>query len=140
VQGKVTGAVFVGDGNFVIAPPGSELGMLKLLTKENEFSENFTHLVLRFTDSTDEEIKKASSSASGGCDGGLLKDSQNAMRHGRTLKHTGGSHPAGCAQPRAGWAVRGICTWKALQRQRDFCCRSARGEIRDGGRSWTDDV
>jgi hypothetical protein len=87
VQGKVTGAVFVGDGNFVIAPPGSELGMLKLLTKENEFSENFTHLVLRFTDSTDEEIKKASSSASGGCDGGLLKDSQNAMRHGRTLKH-----------------------------------------------------
>ena len=87
VQGKVTGAVFVGDGNFVIAPPPGELGMLKLLTKENEFSENFTHLVLRFTDNTYGEIKKAGGAASGGCDNGLLKDSQNAMRHGELLKY-----------------------------------------------------
>jgi hypothetical protein len=87
VQGKVTGAVFVGDGNFVIAPPPSEAGMLKLLTKENEFSENFTHLVLRFTDSTYDEIKKAGSAVSGGCENGLLKDSQNAMRHGELLKY-----------------------------------------------------
>jgi hypothetical protein len=87
VEGKVTGAVFVGDGNFVIAPPPGELGMLKLLTKENEFSENFTHLVLRFTDNTYGEIKKAGGAASGGCDNGLLKDSQNAMRHGELLKY-----------------------------------------------------
>ena len=87
VQGKVTGAVFVGDGNFVIAPPPSELGMLKLLTKENEFSENFSHLVLRFTDSTYEEVKTSNTPALGGCDSGLFRDSQNAMRHGRTLKH-----------------------------------------------------
>ena len=87
VQGKVTGAVFVGDGNFVITPPPSEMGMLKLLTKENEFSENFSHLVLRFTDSTYDEIKKAGSAASGGCDNGLLKDSQNAMRHGQVLRY-----------------------------------------------------
>ncbi len=87
VQGKVTGAVFVGDGNFVIAPPPSELGMLKLLTKENEFSEKFERMVLRFTDSTYDEIKKAGAAASGGCDNGLLKDSQNAMRHERTLKY-----------------------------------------------------
>ncbi|MFZ0146131.1 MAG: M1 family aminopeptidase, partial [Candidatus Sulfotelmatobacter sp.] len=87
VQGKVTGAVFVGDGNFVITPPPSEMGMLKLLTKENEFSENFSHLVLRFTDSTYDEIKKAGSAASGGCDNGLLKDSQNVMRHGQVLKY-----------------------------------------------------
>jgi hypothetical protein len=87
VQGKVTGAVFVGDGNFVIAPPASEAGMLKLLTKENEFSESFTHLVLRFTDNTYNEIKKAGSAASGGCENGLLKDSQNAMRHGQLLKY-----------------------------------------------------
>jgi len=87
VQGKVTGAVFVGDGNFVIAPPASELGMLKLLTKENEFSEKFERMVLRFTDSTYDEIKKAGAAASGGCDNGLLKDSQNAMRHERTLKY-----------------------------------------------------
>jgi hypothetical protein len=87
VQGRVTGAVFVGDGNFVISPPLAEIGMLKLLTKENEFSENFNHLVLRFTDSTYEEIKKAGGAASGACDSGLLKDSQNAMRHGRALKY-----------------------------------------------------
>jgi Peptidase family M1 domain len=87
VQGRVTGAVFVGDGNLVITPPPSEMGMLKLLTKENEFSENFSHLVLRFTDSTYEEIKKAGAAASGGCDNGLLKDSQNATRHGQLLKY-----------------------------------------------------
>ena len=59
VAGKVTGAVFAGDGNFILDPPASERDMLKLLTKENEFSENFSQMVLRFTDSTYDEIKKA---------------------------------------------------------------------------------
>ena len=87
VQGKVTGAVFVGEGNFVLDPPSaSEKSMLKLLTKENEFSENFSRAVFRFTDSTYDELKKAGSAASGGCDAGLLKDSQNATRHNRALK------------------------------------------------------
>jgi hypothetical protein len=87
VQGKVTGAVFVGDANLIITGPPSEMSMLKLLTKENEFSENFSHLVLRFTDSTYDEIKKAGTAASGGCDNGLLKDSQNVTRHGAVLKY-----------------------------------------------------
>jgi hypothetical protein len=82
VQGKVTGAVFTGDGNFVLDPPlESERKSLKLLTKEDEFSENFTQAVLRFTDSTYDDIKKGGSPASGGCDAGLLKDSQNTTRH-----------------------------------------------------------
>jgi hypothetical protein len=81
VQGRVTGAVFVGDGIFVLTPPPSELGMLKLLTKENEFSEKFEHMVLRFTDSTYDEIKKAGGAAWGGCDAGLFKESQNTTRH-----------------------------------------------------------
>jgi hypothetical protein len=82
VQGKVTGAVFTGDGNFVLDPPSaSEKNMLKLLTKEDGFSENFSQMVLRFTDSTYGEIKKAGSAAAGGCDAGLLKDNQNTMRH-----------------------------------------------------------
>jgi len=51
--------------------------MLKLFTKENEFSEKFEHLVLRFTDSTYDDIKKGGSVVSGGCDAGLLKDSQH---------------------------------------------------------------
>jgi len=82
VQGNVTGAVFVGDGNFVLDPPSeSERRSLKLLTKEDEFSEKFTHAVLRFTDSTYDDIKKGGNPSSGGCDAGLLKDSQNTTRH-----------------------------------------------------------
>ena len=82
VNGKVTGAVFSGDGNFVLDPPyASERNSLKLLTKENEFSENFEQMVLRFTDSTYEEIKKAGTVGSSGCDAGLLKDTQHVMRH-----------------------------------------------------------
>ena len=80
VQGKVTGAVFVGDGNLVLDAPPSERSMLKLLTKENEFNETFAQLVLRFTDSTYDEIKKSGTAATSGCDGGLLKDSQRATR------------------------------------------------------------
>lgn len=86
VNGKVTGAVFNGDGNFVLTPPAeTERKSLKYLTKEDEFNEKFERLVLRFTDSTYEEIKKAGTAASGGCDAGLLKDSQNVTRH--KIKH-----------------------------------------------------
>lgn len=82
VEGKVTGAVFVGEGTFVLEPKQeSERKSLKLLTKEDHFSENFEHAVLRFTDSTYDDIKKGGSPASGGCDAGLLKDSQHTTRH-----------------------------------------------------------
>lgn len=82
VNGKVTGAVFVGDGSFVLAPPTeTERKSLKYLTKEDEFNEKFERLVIRFTDSTYDEIKKAGTPASGGCDAGALKDSQNVTRH-----------------------------------------------------------
>jgi hypothetical protein len=41
VGGKVTGAVFVGDGNLVLDPGlPSEAASLKMLTRESEFSEN----------------------------------------------------------------------------------------------------
>ena len=80
VNGKVTGAVFTGDGNLILEPPKSERSMLKLLTKEDEFSENFSQMVLRFTDSSYDELKKAGTSG-GTCDAGPLKDSQHTMRH-----------------------------------------------------------
>ncbi|HXY24513.1 MAG TPA: M1 family aminopeptidase [Candidatus Acidoferrum sp.] len=86
VNGKVTGAVFAGEGIFLLNPPSeTERKSLKLLTKEDEFNEKFERLVLRFTDSTYDEIKKAGKPASGGCDAGVLKDSQNATRH--RLRH-----------------------------------------------------
>jgi hypothetical protein len=88
VNGKVTGAVFVGDGELSLNPPlPSEQAMLKLLSNTSEFNEHFEHLVLRFTDSTYAEMQKAGTPASGACDAGLLHDSQNAMRHDRQLKY-----------------------------------------------------
>ena len=82
VNGKVTGAVFSGDGNFVLEPPmASERNSLKLLTKEDQFSEKFSQMVLRFTDSTYDEIKKAGSGPGANCDSGAFKDSQHATRH-----------------------------------------------------------
>ena len=81
VNGKVTGAVFNGEGNLVLDPGiEAERKSLKLLTKEDEFNENFNQAVFRFTDATYDEIKKAGS-AGGSCDAGLLKDSQNTTRH-----------------------------------------------------------
>ena len=81
VMGKVTGAVFVGEGSLVIdtAIP-SERSSLKLLTKGDEFVENFSRMVLRFTDSTYEEVKKAGSTASAGCEADQLQDSLQTTR------------------------------------------------------------
>ncbi len=82
VNGMITGAVFVGDGNFVLSPPSeSERKNLKLFTKEDEFVEKFDHLVLRFTDSTYSEVKKAATPTTPSCDAGLLKETQNTTRH-----------------------------------------------------------
>jgi hypothetical protein len=81
VQRKVTGAVFIGDGIMVLDPPlPIEMRNLKLLTKEDGFSERFSQLVLRFTDGTYDEIKKAGTAAAGGCDAGPLRDSETVMR------------------------------------------------------------
>jgi hypothetical protein len=84
VNGKITGAVFVGDGKFVFDPPiESERKSLHFLSKndEAEFTEQFGRLVLRFTDDTYAEIMKASTAGAGQCDAGLLKDSQYVTRH-----------------------------------------------------------
>src|SRR6266576_151646 len=82
VQGKVTGAVFVGDGTLVLDPPlGVERNSLKLLTRESEFVESFDHLVMRFTDETYGEIKKAASgTGSGACNPSLLQDNLQTVR------------------------------------------------------------
>ncbi len=82
VAGKVTGAVFVGEGELVLDPRSpSETASLKLLTKGSEFVENFSQAVFRFTDTSYDELKKAGGTSAGGCDAGLLKDSQNTTRH-----------------------------------------------------------
>ena len=86
VKGRVTGAVFIGDGNMTLDPPGEdEKKSLRMLTKGSAFSEDFTQLALRFTDGSYDELKKAGATGSGGCDAGVFKDSQNATR--RHLKY-----------------------------------------------------
>jgi hypothetical protein len=86
VNGKVTGAVFQGDGLFLLAPPSeSERKSLQCLSKQDEFSEHLERVLFRFTDCTYDELKKAGAPATSGCDANVLKDSQNVTRH--RVKH-----------------------------------------------------
>ena len=82
VNGKVTGAVFVGDGRLLLTPPiPSEERSLSLLTKQKEYSESFDRVVLRFTDDTYDVLKKAGKPGSStACDAGLMGDTQHTMR------------------------------------------------------------
>ena len=69
VNGKVTGAVFKGEGHLHITPPTpEERHSLAILTHSDpvpseEFDEDFDQVVLRFTDSTADELRKASTGA-----------------------------------------------------------------------------
>jgi hypothetical protein len=82
VGGKVTGAVFVGEGRLLLTPPiPLEERSLALLTKEKEYSESFSRMVLRFTDDTYEVLKKAGKPVSqAACESGLVGDAQHTMR------------------------------------------------------------
>lgn len=87
VQGKVTGAVFSGEGTMTLEPPvAGERSSLKLLSREDKFNETYKQLVLRFTDSSYDEIKKAGTAANGGCDPDLFNDSRHDLRRDRILK------------------------------------------------------
>jgi Carboxypeptidase regulatory-like domain/Peptidase family M1 domain len=62
VEGKVTAAVFMGDGELSLTPPmDAEKSSLKIFTGEGTITERFSKLVLRFSDNTFEEVKKSSS-------------------------------------------------------------------------------
>jgi hypothetical protein len=70
VEGHVTGAVFEGKGSFTLAPEQkSEQKSLALLTKSPTMNQDFSTLVLRFTDGTAEEIRKASTGAESAANG-----------------------------------------------------------------------
>ncbi|MDT4968245.1 MAG: hypothetical protein QOJ64_2982 [Acidobacteriota bacterium] len=61
IDGRVTGAIFVGDGEFSLTPPVDyEKRSLALFTGEPTITEQFTKLTLRFTDKTYDEIKASS--------------------------------------------------------------------------------
>ena len=74
VNGKITGAVFEGTGHFHLTPPTAfEKHSLEILTKHSEFDEDFTQVVLRFTDGTAEELRKAGSAGSAPADASFVR-------------------------------------------------------------------
>jgi hypothetical protein len=67
VNGHITGAVFLGEGSFHLLPPtAAEQKSLSRLTKSNDMNQDFNGLVLRFTDSTAEELRKTATGAAAG--------------------------------------------------------------------------
>ena len=86
VNGKITGAVFVGAGSIKLVPPiPMERRSLALLTNGAEYVENFDHAVFRFTDGTDADLRKlgtAGTPASTSDAASALNASQNDTRTG----------------------------------------------------------
>lgn len=104
VEGKTTGAVFIGSGTFSLFPPlEAEKRSLKLLTKSDEMAEQFSKAVFRFTDGTEEEIEAkgvASTELTTSQAGEILADIQKTLRknlqynlEGRILADVLGSQP-----------------------------------------------
>jgi hypothetical protein len=96
VNGKVTGAVFVGEGSFVLEPSSEgEQHSIALLTKENAIQENFTTAVFRFTDNSYDELKKMGTTASTGRTanpGGALSNVEDTLRKGRVIRYNLAAH------------------------------------------------
>ena len=87
VEGKVTAAVFIGDGELSLTPPTEvEKNSLKIFTGEGGITEPFTRLILRFTDKTFEQIKSSPNATmkTGGPAAsqarGLFRDNQELLR------------------------------------------------------------
>jgi len=75
VEGKVTGAVFVGDGRFILEPGNiAEQHSISILTKSPSVDESFEVAVFRFTDGSYDEIKKSGTSATGGDSGRAARE------------------------------------------------------------------
>ena len=85
VEGRVPGAVFIGDGEFAMTPPvANEKYSLSILTGEPSITEQFTKLTLRFTDKTFEEVK-ASPQAKMGQGGPQAARARDIYRENQTL-------------------------------------------------------
>jgi len=106
VNGKITGAVFTGEGSFALTPPIElERRNLAILTKGQPFEEQFSSAVLRFTDGSEEEIRKGGTtdnSPAGGDATGQFEDIQHQLkknlRHNlaaRLLQDVMSQHPGG---------------------------------------------
>jgi hypothetical protein len=88
VEGRTTGAVFVGKGRFELTVTDvGEQRSLALLTKSTGMSQDFTTLVLRFTDGTAEEIRKASGGPAGAPEGRVREAGEDLVKAYRRELH-----------------------------------------------------
>jgi hypothetical protein len=79
VNGKVTGAVYKGNGHLHITPPNAqERHNLSIFNHTEEFDEDFDELVLRFTDDTAAELHKYSTGA--GAPGSAYKNAAEELQ------------------------------------------------------------
>jgi hypothetical protein len=90
VEGKVTGAVFIGQGEFQLSPILTmEQKQLAILTGSPSITEKFSKMVLRFTDSTYEEVKKAGGLKTGQPNSNaqsILEDNRKFLRNGKLYR------------------------------------------------------
>jgi len=107
VQGRYVGAVFMGEGVMTLIPPtDAEKRSLQIFTDEPGITEEFSNLVLRFTDKTFEEVKSSPNATMGSTgpqadrardlyrdNGQLLK---NTLRDNRDLRTLVDLYCAGC--------------------------------------------
>jgi hypothetical protein len=88
VEGRTTGAVFVGKGRFDLAvKDAGEQRSLALLTKSPGMTQDFTTLVFRFTDGTADEIRKASVGAGAQPDGHVRSAAEDLAKGFRKSLH-----------------------------------------------------
>ncbi|HEV7643211.1 MAG TPA: M1 family aminopeptidase [Pyrinomonadaceae bacterium] len=87
VKGRHTGAVFIGDGEFHLTPPNeTEKKSISIFIEAGEVNEQFTQLVMMFTDKTVEEIKNSPDAKAGGnAEGGvrardLFRDKESLLK------------------------------------------------------------
>jgi len=88
VLGRYTGGVFIGDGELNLQPPTeTEQKSLKVFTNEPSLTEQFSSLVLRFTDKTFDEIKNNPAGKLGN-NGAQARRARDMFRDNQTLLRT----------------------------------------------------
>ena len=87
IEGRYTAAVFIGDGELTIVPPTEiEQNSLKLFVDQPTLTEQFSSLVLRFTDKTFDDVKGSANAtmANGGAQASrareLFRENQDLVR------------------------------------------------------------
>lgn len=87
VNGKVTGAVFKGEGHLHMTPPtAEERHNLSLINHSEEFDEDFNEVVMRFTDATAAELRKGAT-GKGQPDNGCIQAAMEFREFARQKLH-----------------------------------------------------